>query len=434
MATRAHILLPCLSLLLSPALAAAAPGGDQPPPDTVELDPTIVGGQDATVCQWPTAVALVSQLGLCTGTLVHPRVVLMAAHCGTDFTEAVFGERASASFNVAIERCERNSTADQVGPADYGFCILAEAMTQVPLTPVVYGCEGDLLTAGREVAIAGFGEDENQEFGIKRWAMTSIAGFDGGMIRIGGGGTGPWFGDSGGPAYVQMADGSWRAFGIVSGGPGPGQAAYYVDMRSVVRFVEDRSGIDITPCHGQDGVWQPTPDCGSFATQPTSADSWFDHCGRNDPRSAPSTTCGASFVPDENDPQVRIVAPEDGHIIDEFPAEVTITVEATDDSAVRAVRLAVDGEVMQERLVGPWTFSGTFPKGTYELTALAEDVSLNAAQSDEHMLYVGEEPSGCLCRAAGGPGVADGLIGFAVLLLLRRRRQGARGVRLDRAG
>ena len=429
--SRTAPLVAAVCLLAAPP-ASAAPAG-QSPQAPVEGDPAIVGGQEATTCQWPTAVALVSSLGLCTGTLVHPRVVLYAAHCGTDFTEVVFGETMTGTVQVPVESCNRRTAADEVGPSDYAYCVLATAMEGVPITPVAFGCEGNELTVGHPVAIAGFGEDENQDFGVKRWAMTSITGYDTGMVLIGGGGTGAWRGDSGGPVYAQFDDQGWRTFGIVSGGPGPGQAVYYVTMGNVVPWAEQESGIDITPCHNAQGDWQPTPDCGGYATTPTAAESWADRCGANDPLSRPSTTCGPPFAPEENDPEVRIVAPGDGTVIDQFPADITIEVEAVDDTAVRAVRLVVDGEVLQERTSEPWQFSGTFPKGTYDLVALAEDVSGNQAESDTATLYVGEEPDGCFCSTGGGVDGGDLLLAAAVLfLLLRRQREGR--VRQDVAG
>jgi len=418
-------LLPAFCLSLLPAAAGAEPVGASTGTGSVSLDPAIVGGQEATTCQWPTAVALVSPLGLCTGTLVHPRLVLMAAHCGTDFTEIVLGERMTATYRLPVDHCERHSTADMVGPNDYAFCVLAQPVDSMPLTPVAYGCEGDALTRGQSVAIAGFGEEtpDSGDFGVKRWATTTISGTDGGMILVGGGGVGAWKGDSGGPAYIQLADGGWRAFGIVSGGPGPGQAVYYVDMRTVVPWVEQQSGIDITPCHASDGSWQPTPECGGYATEPTAADTWATQCSANDPLSPPSTTCGAAFAPEDNDPTVRILSPEDGTVIDDVPAEVTIDIEAMDDSAIRAVRLVVDGEVLQERLAPPWQFTGTFPKGTYELVALAQDVSGNDGRSDSATLYVGEEPGGCGCNAGGGAGFGELCLALAIVLWCRRQRE-----------
>jgi len=59
------------------------------------------------------------------------------------------------------------------------------------------------------------------------------------------------FGDSGGPAFVQLADKSWRVFGIDSEGTGKscGAGDLMGVMHKAVSWIEQQSGVDITPCH-----------------------------------------------------------------------------------------------------------------------------------------------------------------------------------------
>jgi hypothetical protein len=283
------------------------------------------------------------------------------------------------------------------------------------------------------VTIVGFGRDDSSLSGRKHHAETVYngvedGGLEVGMLSVGGDGTSASFGDSGGPAFLQMDDGSWRSFGIVSGGPETGMPVYYVDMRTTVEWVESTSGHDITPCHAVDGTWEPGFECGGFATDPTAGGTWDRQCSEQDPLSDRSATCGAPHPADPEPPVVAIASPEADAILDDVPATVTIDVDASDaTSQVRRVWLSIDGELREEDVTPPFQFETSFEKGTYTLVAVAEDEGGNSAPSEEQLLYVGEEPdSGCLgCRAGGRGGVGDLLLAaLAVALATCRRRSG----------
>jgi MYXO-CTERM domain-containing protein len=392
----------------------------------------IVGGQTASTCDFPTTIALYNGSGLCTGTLVHPQVVLYASHCGTNFstirfTESLGGQERTAS----VDHCRRFSQAAQVGPSDYAYCKLATPVTEVPATPVAYGCEvTEYIKQGQPASIAGFGDNGAGGAGTKRWAQTTISGFESDMVYVGGGGTGAWQGDSGGPAYVQLADGSWRAFGIVSGGSGPGQPVLYVRMETVVSWVEQQSGVDITPCHDVDGTWNPTPACGGFATTPTGGGSWSNWCADNDPLSEPSESCGDSYLPDVVAPVVTIVTPLDGDVFELEPADVVVDVTVADDSSIDRAWLELDGAELAQDTQAPYSFQGQFPGGEYEVVAFAQDSRDNVGQSEPIVFYVGEPPedAGCGCRAGGSRSAGGGLallIAAAALGLVRRRTRRA---------
>ena len=98
--------LACLSLLvMAPALAEANP----PSIDAPDQDPLIANGSPVAQCAWPTAVAVTSGGGLCTGTLIHPELVVYAAHCGAGNKTIRFGENAfSGGRTAATAFCRTN--------------------------------------------------------------------------------------------------------------------------------------------------------------------------------------------------------------------------------------------------------------------------------------------------------------------------------------
>lgn len=420
--------LVAVSVAISAAVAGTAWSSPPPPP--------IVGGLPAWPCDWPSAVLLERDGRICTGTLVSSRIILYAAHCGVDFTRVILGEAYGGGRYAPLARCEQYSPGNIVAADDFAFCELARPINGVPIAPVLYGCESEALTPGREVTIVGFGRDDDAVSGQKRFAATVYNGVaDGGlevdMLSVGGNGTSASFGDSGGPAFLQMEDGSWRSFGIVSGGPEEGMPVYYVDMRTTVEWVESTSGFDITPCHTADGTWEPGFECGGFATDPTGGGTWDRQCSEEDPLSERSETCGAPHPADPEPPDVTIASPEADAILDDVPATVTIDVEASDQtSQVRRVWLSIDDELRLEDVTPPFQFEVELEKGTYTLVALAEDEGGNTGASEDQVLYVGEEPDGgCLgCRAGGRGGVGDLLLAALAWLTIAtcRRRSGPR--------
>lgn len=256
----------------------------------------IVGGNLATACAWPTTVMMVRPLVVCTGTLVHPRVVITAAHCLLDdsdglvaFTSIGLGETSKPwAETVAIASCTAHPTDD------FGFCVLAEDLTDIPIVPVMAPCETSELAAGKPVVEVGFGVTSTTDnaTGRKKWIDGTLASAPlppdlpspVEVYATTGNQDGEYFGDSGGPLFFQMPDGSWRLIGedcespdIISGNTDP-RISTYTSVPAHVVWAEETSGFDLTPCHDASG-WNPTAACTGFPTDPgAGVGSWANQC------------------------------------------------------------------------------------------------------------------------------------------------------------
>ncbi|HWB73475.1 MAG TPA: trypsin-like serine protease [Nannocystaceae bacterium] len=283
-------MLAALSLLLS---GLVQPGD----PDR------IVGGTDVAVCDFPASVFIGSWGGFhCTASLVHPRVIITAAHCIGGIEMIGFGEDVwSPAITVATESCAAHPDYDYYG-IDLGVCTLAEDAPAVAMVPALMGCEADELTPGHEIVLAGFGQDDEASGGgggVKRTTTNTVdaISLEYNEAYLLGNYSGSCYGDSGGPAYVQLADGSWRVFAAVSG-PHPnapplgcGYGGTYELIWPKMDWIEEWSGYDVTPCFDADGTWNPDERCTEFPLVLDGGGSWNATCG---PAmvSGPSNTCG----------------------------------------------------------------------------------------------------------------------------------------------
>lgn len=298
--------------------------------------PNIVGGDDANACDFPSTVFLRDRDGKdgrlgtdddssygCTAVLVHPRLVVTAAHCvrrDWELQVAYFGESfdleaddPQAPVEILLDSCVRHPdfVPQTVADSDVGFCILSEDAPDVPIAPPLMGCESEILSPGRELTVAGYGFNVDAEvstgLGTKRWTTQTIQPLEyleNNLVVVGNGGNSICGGDSGGPAFVRFPDETWRVAGIAStvhpsAGVGCGFGAVYEILHTLVPWIEAESGFDITPCHDADGTWNPTAECGGFPTEllGKGAD-WGDACGGVS-RGGFSETCGIPWVPPE---------------------------------------------------------------------------------------------------------------------------------------
>lgn len=256
--------------------------------DRGTIRPRIVGGFESQSCAWPSTV----NLNNCTGTLVHPRVVIYAAHCGSKIKDVAFGaDSRDPDRIIATEFCKIYPNGG-VQENDYAFCVLKEAVSDVPIIPPLMGADVHRVVAGEKAWTVGYGYyNKNLDYGPKHEVQLKINGFtgeDNSIVLAGGQGKDACQGDSGGPLFLELPNQrGFRFFGITSfgfeGSPqdsfpcgyGGGWALLHMRMP----WFEENSGYDLTPCH--DALGNPDPDerCGIAPLTPASArGQWSTQC------------------------------------------------------------------------------------------------------------------------------------------------------------
>ncbi|WAS95014.1 trypsin-like serine protease [Nannocystis punicea] len=379
----------------------------------------IFAGAEAEICAFPGVVSLDDGSTRCTGALVHPRLVLYAAHCGATGMKIGFGQSAVAPDQVVEpELCRVHPDYGGLGDeaVDFAFCRLAEP-APVPTLPIAFGCEEALLQPKAEAVIVGYGETESGAGdGPKRWAAAPVRLVLADYFEVGGlGEAGVCAGDSGGPALLRAADDTWRVFGVASvHAAGCGGIGHYAYAREAIAWLEEQAELDLTPCHAGDGTWRPDFRCSDFAPADSAgAGTWSDFCAAA-PAGPAGTSCGPAFdaAADDTPPTVAITSPVAGP----QPGVVEVVAAAEDVGwGVAEVALEIDGAVQASDDEPPWRFGAAeFSPGTYTLVAIAEDAAGHVTRSEPVTIEVegdgasgtgeAEGDEGCGCASGGGRG------------------------------
>lgn len=376
--------------VVSPALTVSASDLSDAPTTR------IYGGEAAKKCEWPSTIGF----GGCTGTLVHPQVVLYAAHCGKQ-RKVMFGEtNRGAAKTVPIKFCKINPKYRGISKGtDFAFCVLSEPVEGVTIAPIAYGCELEQIKPGAKVWNVGFGETERKVSGVKYEVEVSVNKLilNNREVLTGGDGKATCYGDSGGPTFIKLSDGSWRVMGITSYGTNSkcGYPSGLTMANIAVPWIHKElkaagmDDIDLTPCYEDDGTWAPGEGCTKFPLElGTGFGSWDNMCSEGAKLSGPSTICAPEG---EKIPTVQIEGPSP-----ENPIEVGQTVEinaAAKDESGQApkVALMVNGKSHSELSKEPYKWSIEAKEaGDLVLQLVAINAAGNKGESEKLELKVVE--------------------------------------------
>lgn len=311
--TAAVLLAACAAEDVASEPTESVPGvtdsGDSPDPTEsgdMSEDPTleVVGGRPSAACGWPSTV----DVNGCTATLIHPRVVTTAAHCMRGSSGKVTftaGKGVPGAFSVT-GRCRVGATGSSGGGTgrDWAYCVLPDdaRIKRMPITPPLVGCEAErFLKPGASAWVVGFGTTgrSGQGYGVKREVEVKVNRLGNGTIYVGDKNVGACHGDSGGPVYMRVGDGThdwgWRVVGSTSGAGAPNCdctcATVYVNIAQHVKAIEANEGIDVTPCTDANGRWAPTAACANFPSAPQAGKGTYPACTVTTTRD-PIESCG----------------------------------------------------------------------------------------------------------------------------------------------
>ncbi|MCC6383383.1 MAG: trypsin-like serine protease, partial [Dehalococcoidia bacterium] len=184
--------------------------------------------------------------GLCTGTIIAPRVVLTAKHCTEgwgpeDFTVAVGPSPFYGAVNLYRVAETRTTEGAAINGRDIAVLILAEDAAEAP-----YAISTERPVRGRDVTMIGYGQTESGDSGAKYRAVDNIVFVQ--ATEFVTDGHGACHGDSGGPTF----DADMRVTGVMVRADCEGSTVH----TRVDAFLEDL----IYPALRDTGVCVPTAD------------------------------------------------------------------------------------------------------------------------------------------------------------------------------
>ena len=229
-------------------------------PQETSEEPQVIGGVPAAPAQWPATYIFRSEIGLCTSTLIGPRVLVTAAHCIED------GARGRIRTNEGNYRfqCDHHPNYVENEQYDVALCITNSAFASSLQRPFETVNQDIAVPAiASTIRILGFGCRQEGGGGPAQslYTGTTTVGDVEGIYIVTDEGAAVCYGDSGGAAYIEYSDISRRIIGVNS--RGNISTTSYLTPTAVVgvanffRSWAEANGVQIC------GIHSSTPGCRS---------------------------------------------------------------------------------------------------------------------------------------------------------------------------